>query len=291
MSVRFLPARSIDRSRWDECVAHHHDLPYGLSWWLDAVTAGRWSGLILDDYRLVLPLPTGRSVFWLRWVARAPFTQQCGPFGEYHPGDLQRLLEHLPARIRGLDLPLRHGVPAEEVPPAFRTAERTNLVLDLSPTPDTIRAGYGKTLRKKLRRYPNVFLQPSDADAVVRVYRRSSGEKAGLRPHHFRRMRTLIEAALERHHGNLWQVVDPTDGTLLAAGFFPEYKGRIINLFAGSTPEGYAREGMARLLDAIVSRYAGTDTLLDFEGSDLPGVGNFFRAFGPANRPYLRIRR
>ena len=84
---------------------------------------------------------------------------------------------------------------------------------------------------------------------------------------------------------------DEANHGLLAAGFIPFHQGRLINLFAASTELGYQREGMARLLVALIEAYRGEGRLLDFEGSDLPGVAEFFRSFGPEERPYYAVGR
>lgn len=265
-------------------------LPYGLSWWLDAVTDGEWFGIILDEYRVVLPLPVKRSVLGVLQIHRAPFTQQSGPFGDVRVGDLTKLLSALPRRVLSFELPLSENVAISQVPEAYSSRSRTNLVLDLSPPLNELRAGYGKTLRKKLRRYDGGSLENTSAEAVISIYRASSGQKAGLSAKHYRQVEKLMKAAEEQDSGKCYAFVGAT-GETLAAGFFPHYRKRVINLFGGSTPAGFQHDGMARLLDAVIAEHRGTNALLDFEGSDIKGVGNFFRSFGAVERPYLKVSR
>ena len=57
---------------------------------------------------------------------------------------------------------------------------------------------------------------------------------------------------------------------------------------AASTKEGYKQNAMAVIIDSIIREYAGRDVLLDFEGSDLPGVASFFSGFGASRRKYYQ---
>ncbi|MBC6995349.1 hypothetical protein QWY85_00220 [Neolewinella lacunae] len=290
-SVQHLRGPAIDRIRWDAAVAQDPTgLPYGLSWWLDAVTDGRWGGLVGDDYRWVLPLPYRRKFGRLTQVQRPPFTQQCGPFGQVTGPDLALALQHLPAGTVQFALSLREGFRTDDLPAGFNSRQRTNLVLDLSPPRPTLQTGFHRDLRRKLKKFGPATLSLADIDTVVALYRPSAGQKAGLKEHHYARLLKLHRAA-ESRGLSLCYRLDEAEHGLLAAGFFPSYRGRIINLFAASSAAGYAREGMARLLAAILEKHGGPGKLFDFEGSDLPGVAEFFQSFGPEKREYLALER
>ena len=254
------------------------------------MTDQNWYGLVLNDYRVVLPLPVKRKFLGLLQVSRAPFTQQSGPFGAIQPVELTQLLSALPRRVLRLDLPLRESVDTNHIPGGFNVFRRTNLLLNLSSPLEEIRAGYGKTLRKKLRRYEKGGLTEVTTAEVISIYQTSAGKKAGLNEHHYRLIKQLIDACRQHIKGHLLGYQNES-GELLAAGFFPVHNGRIINLFGSSTLAGYRKDGMARLLDAVIEKYRGPDTILDFEGSDLPGVRDFFKSFGAQNSPYPRIQR
>ena len=97
--LRRLARRAIDDHRWDRAVADDPTpLPYGLPRWLDAAHGRDWSGLVLGDYRAVLPLPRGRRYRLLPALLRPPFTQQLGPFGTFDEAEYTAMLATLPAR-------------------------------------------------------------------------------------------------------------------------------------------------------------------------------------------------
>ncbi len=293
----FIKYKHLDFARWNAAVGNDPTrLPYGFSWWLDAVCPGRWDGIVFDDYRAVMPLP--KEPFsvrkpWSSWarpqVQRPFFTQQGGPWGRVRAGDLASLFAVLPKGLTAFNLPLTENALAAEVPQRFVRDWRTNYVLDLSPELETIRAGYHKTLRRKLRKHGPATLLPAEPDLVVSLYRQHIGPKAGLKTKHFTCARALIKAVIQHDAGHCYQAVGENNEPL-AAGFFPLHKGRIINLMPVSTPAGYLREGMASLIDEVVRKHRGPGNSLDFEGSDMPGIAKFFSSFGPQKRPYLSLR-
>lgn len=261
-----------------------------MSWWLDAATGEQWDGVVIDDYRVVMPLPRGKFFGRFTQVQRPPFTQQCGPYGQLQPGDLKQLLTKLPARYLSLKLPLSDSVIREEVPAGFSRRERRNYVLDLSPDFSTIHQGFHKVLRRKLRRNGPGTLSPAKPAEIIDLYRQSAGQKAGLKPKHYRLIAAIIEAA-QRNDAAICCRFDDEENGFLAAGFFPFYRGRLINTFAASTFTGYAKEGMARMIVELIKAHGGPGRLLDFEGSDIPGVAEFFRSFGPVEQNYLAVEK
>jgi hypothetical protein len=289
MELSYLRGKDIDRQRWDAAVAADAAcLPYGFSWWLDAATNSRWDGMVLDDYRVVFPLPRRRSFGRFTQVQRADFTQQGGPFGKLLPGDIEFMLSGLPKSILRFSLPLREQMTLASPPAGRKTFSRTNLVLPLTTTMASLRAGYSRSIRRQLKGNSGGKLSPASIESVVAEYRRTAGPKAGLKEIHYRTIHRIASASLSRGAGYCYRYDDPEHG-LLAAGFFPAYRGRIINLFAASTETGYQLGGMSRLLDATIERHFHDAHLLDFEGSDNPGIAAFFKSFGAESRPYLFV--
>ncbi|MTB51063.1 hypothetical protein [Lewinella sp. W8] len=297
--MQWLPRQEIDEARWDAAIGRDaHPLPYGLHWWLDTVAPGGWSAIVLEDYRAVLPLPKADrfipEFFLMRsagpggQVQRPPFTQQLGPFGTFSPAEAGALLRLATQKAKLKGLPLAATISRDQIPDELPLRVRTNFVLPLSSPHETLFRGYGKTLRKQLRKYGPHHLDLAAPALVIDTYQRSLASKTGLRTRHFAIMAKLIKAALVREQGYCYQLSSP-EGDVLAAGFFPEYRGRIINLFAASTARGYEQRGMARLIDAVIQRHQPTASIFDFEGSDLPGVKEFFQSFGPQSETYWSV--
>ncbi len=62
---------------------------------------------------------------------------------------------------------------------------------------------------------------------------------------------------------------------------------RIYNIMNATTARGRLKEANYFLFDQLIHEFSGTPILLDFEGSDLPGVRNFYEKFGAISQPYF----
>ena len=56
-----------------------------------------------------------------------------------------------------------------------------------------------------------------------------------------------------------------------------------------STSSGKQKCAMFFLLDRFIRENSGSNLILDFEGSMIPGVAKFYQGFGSRNTPYLRF--
>ena len=53
-----------------------------------------------------------------------------------------------------------------------------------------------------------------------------------------------------------------------------------------SLPAGRVKRAHFYLLDQLIAEFATKNMILDFEGSDVPGIAEFYRKFGSVNQPY-----
>ena len=57
MNLQILPSPLIDTTKWDDCISRSaNGLIYASSRYLNAM-ADNWDGMIIDDYKAVMPLP------------------------------------------------------------------------------------------------------------------------------------------------------------------------------------------------------------------------------------------
>ncbi|TXF91783.1 hypothetical protein FUA23_00945 [Neolewinella aurantiaca] len=285
--VKLLSRNDLNLQRWDRAV---RSAPYGLSWWLDAVTNQRWSGLVLDDYRAVMPLPHRNSIGPFKLINGAPFTQHQGVFGDLQAGDLDLLLNAIPKYYHVRKLAIYPPWPATRVLKNWVSTPRTNHELDLNPPYPIIARGYRRDLRRKLRDSPVTTLAEWPIAEFLSFFQEHTGTKANLSRTDYSALKQLTRHIITQKTGQCYHLTDD-EGKTIAALVLVHHGNRIFNLLAASSHAGFGLHGMPRLLDGIIRAYAGTDTILDFEGSDLPGVALFFQGFGAKPIEYLRISR
>ncbi|MEM6395181.1 MAG: hypothetical protein AAF741_02450 [Bacteroidota bacterium] len=299
--IRFLKRYQIDDSAWDERVAQDPSMPiYTMSWYLDAATKAQWHAIVYGDYEYLLPLPLNFRFFGLPRVVTPPLCQQLGvltssdlPLGGQEEADakgrIRAMLSAIPSRYLDTNLKLRLPwiIKGEK-----SLSRRLNLIIDLSKYDyDRIHTGYNKSLKKRLRRASRQYLiEPcEDITALIEMYRKEVGLKAGLKPWMYNRISEIISACIERKEGQIWKIITP-NAEVHARGFFAG-KSRVINLFGSSNAAGRAGFAMHFLLDRVIAKSAeGGANIFDFEGSQIPGVRQFFESYGPDEEFYFDYR-
>jgi hypothetical protein len=64
-----------------------------------------------------------------------------------------------------------------------------------------------------------------------------------------------------------------------------------VYLFSALSQEGKEKQVASLLLNTIIEEYASTNKILDFEGSQLPGIKNFFKSFGAKKESYFLLKK
>ena len=70
-----------------------------------------------------------------------------------------------------------------------------------------------------------------------------------------------------------------------------EWKGRLINLFPFTHPEGRKQGAMHYLIERLLVENPFQAQLLDFEGSEIPGVRRFYKGFGARTEHYYQLQK
>jgi hypothetical protein len=287
--IRHLSHTSIDRARYDACIAQAaNGMPYAFSWYLDQI-AGKWDVLVSGDYEAVCPLPWNAKWLGLKQVYQPLFCQQLGVFSKNLPGPelVRSFLEAIPPTFRRVLICLNEKNAVAEMP-GWEIRPRSNFLLDLHRPWEAIEAGYSKSLKKRLRkaREEHALVEaPLSPRELSKLYQSQLGEKVECPPKMYKRFEGVMREAIARDLGRIWGATD-LRGELLAAGFFLQSHGRIINMFGASTAMGKDHHSMHFLLDALIRRHAGQSLLLDFEGSSIPSIAYFFGSFGAEEHSY-----
>lgn len=281
--IRRIPHTALDRDRYDACIEQAaNGLPYAFSWYLDAM-AGKWDALVLGDYEAVCPLPWNAKLLGLRQVYQPFFCQQLGVFAKEAPSPelVRDFLKAIPRTYWRVRLCLNEKNAVEALP-GWRVRKRPNFLLDLNRPWGEIEAGYSKSLKKRLRKAREAHRlveSPLSPEELSALYQRQLGDKVECPPPVYRRFERVMREALARGKGLILGAASH-DGELLAAGFFLQSHGRLINVFGASTEAGKELHSMHFLLDALIQGHAGQPWVLDFEGSSIPGIAYFFGSFG-----------
>lgn len=288
MKISYVRYHTIDKERWDHLIdVSPVGRVYAYSWYLDAL-AGKWDALIGGDYEWIMPLPYNFK-YGIGYIATPPFVQQLGIFGARLPeiALYERFLAAIPSKFRYVNL----SVNMHDNHTAFYGKQRTNYILDIDRPYEQIWNGYRPDARKKLRNKGQyLYMEGVDIDKVIDDYR-TYNNVAGfhLKPGMFSRLKVALEEA--NHRGKLISAAVKTPaGEILASGLFPISHGRSYYIVGSQSEEGRRCHGTHILIDAFIQSNAFKIKVFDFEGSDIPGVAEFFKKWGSVPEYYHQVR-
>lgn len=287
--IRYVQRHEIDTTRWDTCVGQAaNTLLYGFHFYLDHMAAGQWDALVLGDYEAVMPL-TWRRKYGIRYLYQPPFTQQTGIFSAQPlpthliDGFLQATRDH----FRFAEIFLNYGNAHPSLQP------KNNYILSLDAPYEEIAKRYKKILIYSLKlaaRASLGYTTEIDLETALASNRR---EYAARTPHvskadhaHFR----ALCHDLQNRGLLVLRAATGADKQLLATALLFRDQHRLYLLQSTTPKAGRKVEANRFLLDQLIREFAAQPLLLDFEGSEIPGIAQFYENFGGVRQPYFFYR-
>jgi hypothetical protein len=279
MSIRLVTRQDIDDEKWDACIHRAaNGLAYAKISFLDLMT-DQWCAVILNDYQAVMPIPF-RTKWGITYVYQPAFIQQLGLIGEFNPEQLQACVDVLKEQIRYGNLPLNFSNPMEGASAA------ANYVLDLSKPYADIASQFTYYLRRTTKEDKTadlLYKVSASYERTIHLYRDRYGQRF---PHvHVQSYNGLIKFAEQFPDQVLLREAWRKD-ELLSAILLLRDERRLYLLISINTPEGKKAEANRFLLNQLIREFSETPLLLDFEGSDIPGVAAYYEGYGAVLQSY-----
>ncbi|MFT4968456.1 MAG: hypothetical protein ACI9O4_000185 [Chitinophagales bacterium] len=291
MQIKLEQREEIDDKRWNGCV--HFALgapPYAYTWYLDNVCEN-WVGLVVGNYKMVMPIVLGKK-FGIGYSYQPFFTQQLGIYADIpiSKATIDQFFKAIPKEIKYLDISLNESnfAPSQGI-----VTERYNYLLDMKPEYELLRKQYSGNVKRKVKKAEkeeliiNKQISPEDFADFYRTH--TAPKVEGFKDKHYYSMLRLIYKAIHYNMGFIIGVQNQ-DKELLAANFLINHPQRLVNLMPASSPLGNSVGAMTHLLNHLIQTNAGQYKYLDFEGSMIDGVANFYRGFGAKKAKYFQVK-
>ena len=294
--IRYLTHNQIDKKRWDDCIAQSPDgLVYVWSWYLDVVHPN-WEALVEDDYETVMPL-TGNKKLGINYLFQPFFTQKFGVFGkkEVTEEKIEQFLEEIPGKFKFAEIKcatLRVSRDSKVIK-GCAISNHCNIELALNQDYSMLSANYHSNTKRNLAKAKKdglTIVENAEPSAIIELFRKNRGKditKWG--DNEYNRLLRLVGAA-KNHSQCIVLGTQTSDNHLVAGAFFMISHKKIVFLFSGSDESNKENHGLAFLLDHVIEKYAGTDFILDFEGSDNEGLARFYKGFGGETKYYQELK-
>ncbi|GHT39312.1 hypothetical protein FACS189437_02320 [Bacteroidia bacterium] len=281
MKINYIQHTDIDKERYDRCILNaRQGTIYAMSWYLDTVAPG-WQLLATTGYSFIMPVPQKKK-FGIPYVIQPILCQQLGVFSaeEITKEVYDCFVKKIPGVYCVLQLNNGNVFDQKEL--------RPNYVLDIRPDYETIRSRYHSNTRNDLKKIAKSGLiadNQTEAVEVIELVKEHS-------PHYTGKLltmaRKLVKKACEKDIVRVRCVRDESTSELLAGALFFQWKNRLYYLLPISTPDGKKVRAMRFLIDRFIAELAGQDYIIDFEGSAILSVAQFYRNFGAISEPYPR---
>lgn len=245
--------------------------------------APNWDGIVINDYEFVMPLPLKKK-FGIKYFYIPPFTSQLGLFGKNPTLSIDSLLPLLKSYVHYGDLFFNY---ANIITPHL-VKLRTNFILDLKKGYEKIYTDYSADLKRILRKQVKnnmVYNKDNNIDYAVKLYKEDYAERT---PHLLKNdYKKFIKVCnfLYSKSNCFTRSLYADDGTILCAMICFVDGKKIYSIINPSTTLGRKKEAAVFLFDELIKEFSGSDKVLDFVGSDLPGVKFFLNKYCPTNEP------
>jgi len=289
--IKYLKNKEIDYALWDICIQQStNPLVYATSWYLNTIAPG-WDALVLDNYCAVMPL-TGKRKHFINYLYQPFFTQQLGIFTTITLTEQDYLLfvKSIPAKYKFIDINLNSG--NELLANSLNLKRRKNYVLNLSKPYEKIAKNYNTQTKRNIKKSQknNLIIQTIPHKQAIDFYRKHKGPLTkGVKTKHYQELDDLLHIALDKKH-LLSKAIFNGNNQLLAAALFINYHGRIIFILGTANKYGRDAGAMYALFDHLIFQFANQPYLLDFEGSEIPGIARFFKGFGSEKTAYYKLK-
>lgn len=291
--IKYLKHTEINKKKWDNCLKKSiNGIVYGYSFYLDIVSPN-WDALVYKDYEIVMPL-TWKKKYGITYLAQPFFTQQTGIFsmGLINEEIINSFISKISRIYKYVDINLNSYNPIKEFQ-NVKVTKRDTYRIDLIPGYPTLQSKYTVNTKRNIKKaqknkiFVNKGVRPNELIDLFKEDKKQAAKQ--LNEGDFNKLRMLISFARRNSIGEILGVYS-NKNQLLTAAFFIKSNNIPIYLFAASSKEGKEQRASFLLIDEYIKHNSEQELILDFEGSDIPGLARFYSSFGAKKINYYHIK-
>ena len=166
---------------------------------------------------------------------------------------------------------------------------KKNFIIQLNDTYHSIINHYSKNVLENIKKSKKEALTYDSSFNLLGIplYEKLYEKKiSNISPTDFINFTTLCRH-LHSTNNCFTRIVRDKHQNILSSAIFLKDNRRIYNIMNATTIMGRNKEANYFLFDNLLQEFAGSTLVLDFEGSELPGVAAFYQKLGAINQPYF----
>jgi len=291
VNITYVPQVNIDKQKWDQCISSaDNGLIYGYSFYLDAMSKN-WDALILGDYEMVMPL-TWNKKYTIYYLYQPFFCAQLGIFGnEISTKIVKAFFENVPLKFKYWDIYLNKDNVFSV--PGYPMYERINYVLPLQNNYEDLAKNIAQSHLRNIKRAQqqgNILKKDIPIVDVIALAKEQTKNFSPITENDYENFSKLFELLYKKNMASTYGVYSSQmQLTASCAFFFSNQKAYYI--LVGNHPNGRTSGASHLMIHEFIKEHAGTNLLLDFEGSNVNSLAFFYKSFGAHLEKYAGIKR
>lgn len=288
--IKYLSREKIDIRKWDACIERaENGLIYAYSFYLDTM-ADNWDALVLNDYEAVMPL-TWKKKYGIHYLYQPFLTAQLGLFGkELSEKMVGEFMMAIPLKFQFIEISLNSSN-IFSTPSGF-TILRSNFELDLAKSYTDLTLSYNENNKRNLRKSQQagcIFKKGFDSEEVIALALPQIKSFVKESADNVNRFRNLYSLLHKKKMATTYGIFSP-QGELISSCVFLFSHNRAYYILVGNRTDSRGIGASHALIDAFIKDYTEKNLILDFEGSDIPNLAQFYSGFGAVRKVYPGIR-
>ncbi len=285
MILKFLSRTEIDTQLWDRKINDSKNgIIYAYSWHLDILTEN-WEGLVSPDYKFIMPIPFKKK-FGIKYIYNPFLTKQSGIFSAYTVGNeiIEDFLKKIFAKYKYIDI----NVDFEVFDLKLKTG--INYSLNLSKSYNEHYQNFCKNTKRNIQKAEKISNYSEENISIKQFIDFYKKEKQFVtNADNDIRTEQYIDYCDKNKHSEIIGIFNDKK-QLVSAAFFSLSPGRIYYSLGVSGEEGKKTGASYKIFDFIIKKYSGKNCILDFEGSNIPGIARFFAGWGAKPELYYNLK-
>jgi hypothetical protein len=283
--IKRIRRNEIDEAKWNDLIAKHPSgLPYAYTWYLDAVCE-KWEAFVKEDYTAIMPLPIFKKYFF-NVVYQPNFCQQLGVFSV---SNNEALVSDFYAALKKhfFFYHVQQNFAVQQILNQ-ETNQRPNFELQLTGDYDSLAQNFNSNTKRNIQKAKQAALtciitENSFDEFLSFSEQQLAGQKSTV-------VENLLRALLQNQM-LLIPAVKDSSGSTVAANLMIKCANRIIHLIPIVSEEGRKNGAMHFLLSEVIRNFSDKNIVLDFEGSSVTTIAQFYKSFGAEENSFLEVRR
>ncbi len=283
--IYYLKRNQLDITKYNACIKHAINARiYAYSWYLDCV-ADNWDVLVLNDYEAVMPLPW-RQKFFIKYIYPPAWTQQLGVFSpsQISKEEVLDFINAIPKKFKKITIQFN----AENKFQHKNLTKRVNYVLPLNASFEEIYNRFRKDRKARIKEGEKYKFRigaiNNGPEELIRISKKDYSF-LNIPQHHYSVLKKLFKTLSTTNNCFVISALD-CKNEVLGGVLFLKDDNRITYLFSVACQQGKKQQVISAIIYNVIKKHADSNYILDFEGSMVTGIADFYKSFGSTLESY-----